>query len=269
MTEKEMMLTSLLGCRRVDLYINPETLDTDQSEQLRGMEERRSQGYPLQYIIGTCEFMGLTLKVDTRVLIPRPETELLAEAVLEKARSMDIRHLKILDLGTGSGNIAIALAKYIPGCSITAVDVSEGALELARVNAKMNAVDGQITFLKSDLFSALESPVSLEKFDILVSNPPYVRRIEISSLPLEVQREPVLALDGGEDGLDFYRRILRQATRFIQEDGFLFLEIGETQKESLEKIIFIYPGYKLVEFRKDLCARDRMVVIKNNRMGRL
>ena len=209
--------------------------------------------------------MDCKLLVDPRVLIPRSETEILVETVLEKIPSIVSMTPVILDIGTGSGNIAIALAKSIEECEITAVDFSKGCLDLAALNAKMNSVSDRIQFVQSDLFSSLKTENSDTSFDLIVSNPPYIPTHELDSLPPELHYEPRTALDGGEDGLDFYRRIFAQCRPFLKPNGLMFLEIGAQQAEDLEEILTSFSYLRLLEIRKDLCQRDRVVVIKKIR----
>ena len=260
MTEQELMLTHLLDCRRVDLVVDPPALSDAQTSQLRHMESRRGKGEPLQYILGECEFMGLTLKVDPRVLIPRPETEMLVEAALAKLKQLKSKNLKILDIGSGSGNIAICLAKNLLGCEITSVDISPPALEMAAANALKHEVNDRITFLKSDVFEGLRERSSiLDQFDMIVSNPPYVPAPRLSDLPLEVQKEPMLALDGGADGLDFYRRIIPESIFYLKPGGYLVLEIGEEQGPAIQEIFERSSRFVNVHCQKDYSHKDRIM----------
>ncbi len=292
MTETELMLTTIRNCRRVDLYVDPKPLDSFQEDRFEEFKKRRQNNEPLQYILGRCEFMDIPLQVDERVFIPRPETEILLEAVLEKIRSsVSLRgaffatkqsYLKkiassrqrasglamtfnILDIGTGSGNISIALAKHIKECFVVAVDFSQGCLDLAALNAKMNAVTKKIQFIQSDLFSALKTKELREPFDIIVSNPPYISRDELDSLPPEVRFEPREALDGGVDGLDFYRRIFKECHAFLKPQGWLILELGSDQLKVLERLLDAFAYLKILEVKKDLCHRNRVLVIQCNK----
>lgn len=220
---------------------------------------------PVQYIIGKTEFCGLEFLVNEDVLIPRPETEMLVESTLgilkEGRRAGD--ELSILDLCTGSGNIAIALTKNLHDCKIVASDISKNALLTARRNAAMNGVSEDINFVESDLFRNIEG-----RFDIIVSNPPYIARHEFPELQQEVLKEPRIALDGGEDGLDFYRRIITDAPGHLKDNGYLIVEIGYGQLRSIENIIRGVTGMKPVEVKKDFNGIDRVVVVKAKRNGR-
>ncbi len=227
---------------------------------------------PVQYIIGHTEFCGLDLIVNEDVLIPRPETELLVERVSGLAGER-VSGLKILDLCTGSGNIAIALThslslsvnadsgnsltKAIPDCKIVASDISRSALDIARRNAVHHDVSDRIEFIKSDLFGAIE-----DRFDIIVSNPPYIARFEFATLQKEVLKEPRLALDGGEDGLDFYRKIIQAAPDHLNPDGHILFEIGFGQLDGVRKIIEANGVFEIIEVKKDWNGIDRIVILK-------
>ena len=275
MTETELMLTAIKNCPRVDLYVDPKPLNFFETKQLEEFRRRRENHEPLQYILGSCEFMDCKLLVDPRVLIPRPETEILVETVLEKIFSIvSLEQIassqkallamtpNILDLGTGSGNIAIALAKHIEDCRVTAVDFSKGCLDLAALNARMNSVQTKIQLIESDLFSSLKMENFGALFDIIVSNPPYIPTPELDSLPAELKHEPRAALDGGEDGLDFYRRIFMECHAFLKPKGWLVLEIGAVQANDLGKMLSVFTHLKLIEIKKDLCQRDRVLVVQ-------
>lgn len=218
--------------------------------------KKLKQGVPLQHITNMQEFMKLNFYVSQDVLIPRPDTEILVEEVINIAKK--IRAKKILDLCTGSGAIAVSLAKYIEDSQITATDISEKALRVAKLNAKNNEVEDKITFLKSDLFKEIPK----EKYDIIVSNPPYIRKEEIERLDREVKREPHIALDGGEDGLDFYREIIHNSEEYLKFNGYLCLEIGYDQKIDVIEFIENEEKYKDTYSKKDLYGNDRIVITK-------
>ena len=191
--------------------------------------EKLTKGIPLQHITHRQEFMKMDFFVDENTLIPRPDTEILVEEVIKIAKQK--YNPKILDLCTGSGAIAISLKKYVPNSEIIGIDISEKAIEVANKNANKLNVD--VKFIKSDLFEKLKK----EKFDIIVSNPPYIKKEEIKKLSKEVQKEPELALDGGIDGLDFYRKITSQAIEYLKTESFLCFEIGYNQKNDVMQII--------------------------------
>lgn len=194
--------------------------------------DRRAVREPLQYILGETEFMGLTFHVEPGVLIPRADTEIL----VEKALAWMKPGARVLDIGTGSGAIAVSLAKLGRQAQVTAVDVSDRALEIARQNAKRNGAT--VEFVKSDCFSALKG----RKYDMIVSNPPYISEDEMRGLMPEVTREPELALFGGADGLDFYRRISREAPEYLNEGGCLLFEIGWLQKDAVSALVKAHIG---------------------------
>jgi len=218
--------------------------------------ERRLEGDPIQYIIGACEFYGLPFRVTSDVLIPRPETEHLVECVLELAAQF--AEPRIVDVGTGSGAIAVALAHKLPNAHIAATDVSEAALDLARENAVRNGVGVRIRFLRSDLLT----PVAADQFDIVVSNPPYVPTADRDSLAVEVRDfEPGLALFAGEDGLDIYRRLIPAAFAVLISGGLVALEIGCGQSDAVGSLLSGV-GFGEVEFRPDLQGIPRVALAR-------
>lgn len=233
------------------VYDNKE-IDKQQQWQYFVNIEKLTKGVPLQHITHRQEFMKMDFFVDENVLIPRSDTEILVEEVIKIAQKYNSP--RILDLCTGSGAIAISLKKFVPNADITAVDISEKALEIAQKNAKK--LETKINFLKSDLFDKLDN----KKFDIIVSNPPYIRKDEIKKLSEEVQKEPKIALDGGEDGLDFYRIIAEQAINYLKTGSFLCFEIGYNQKNDVIKIIEDDQNYKNTYCKKDLYGNDRIII---------
>ena len=266
MKEVESILTSILDCNRTDLYLKDIILREDQKSRLKTILLRRQKGEPLQYIIGYTEFMGLKFLVNKDVLIPRPETELL----VEKAQGIikNKKEYKILDLCTGSGNIAISLARFFSEPDISAIDVSNAALKVAKDNARLNHVQGRIKFLKSDLFNELSKSLlfnqglSDEKFDIIISNPPYIASGEIPNLDIEVRNEPKVALDGGEDGLRFYRKIIKESPSYLKKDGILVIEIGYNQFDLIAAIFENSAYFKIIEVVKDYSQIKRIIVVK-------
>lgn len=216
------------------------------------------KGIPLQHITHSQEFMKMTFYVNEDVLIPRPDTEILVEEVIKIAKRINAK--KILDLCTGSGAIAVSLAKYIENSQITAVDISTKAISVAKLNAKNNNVENQITFVESDLFKQLPK----EKYDIIVSNPPYIKKEIIKSLDKEVQNEPKIALDGGYDGLDFYKKIINNADEFLKFTGYVCLEIGYDQKDDVLELFESKGKYVDATCKKDLFDNDRVVIARLN-----
>ena len=237
------------------VYDNQKLTDKEEQEYIKYIE-LLTQGEPIEHITHQKEFMKLNFYVDENVLIPRQDTEVLVEEVMKIAKK--IRARKILDLCTGSGAIAISLAKYLENIQLTALDISGKALDIAIANAKNNHVQDKITFVESNLFQDLGQ----EKYDIIVSNPPYIRRKEIETLDKEVRREPRLALDGGEDGLDFYRNIIDKGYEYLKYGGYICLEIGYDQKEEVMKIIKDKKQYIETYCKKDLYDNDRVVVTR-------
>lgn len=208
---------------------------------------------PLQHITHRQEFMKLNFYVNENVLIPRPDTEILVEEVINFCNKNVKKAYKILDLCAGSGAIGIAIATYVSNSQVTCVDISKEALEIAKKNAKLNN-SSNIEFIKSDMFENV-----VGKYDIIVSNPPYIKKQVISTLNKEVQKEPIIALDGGKDGLHFYRVIADKSYNYINNSGMLFLEIGYDQKEEVISLLE-NKGYKNVYSKKDLNGNNRIIV---------
>lgn len=213
------------------------------------------QGMPIQYITNKQEFMKLDFYVDENVLIPQPDTEILVEKAIEEAKK--IENVEILDMCTGSGCIGISIAKNIENAKVTLVDISKYAIEIAKKNALRNKVESQLTFIQSNMFEKVE-----KNFDIIVSNPPYIKTDVIPKLDKQVQNEPHIALDGGKDGLKFYKIIIEEAQKYLKENGKLILEIGYDQKEELENLIKQSGQYKKIEVIKDLSQNDRVIIVK-------
>lgn len=254
----EMLLQKALGdVDRIYIHINiNKSLSKEEEELFLELLSDRIKGRPIAYIVGKREFMGLDFEVKEGVLIPRPDTETLVEEIINLCK--DKKDLSILDIGTGSGAITVSLAKYIEDARVTSFDISDIPLEVGRINAINNGVDDKIEFLKSDLFSAIENKDI--KFDIIVSNPPYIPRKDIETLHTQVKDyEPYNALEGGEDGLDFYRAITKQSNMYIKEDGILAYEIGHDQAEDVCKIMRDN-GYHKIYTKKDIQGIDRVVI---------
>lgn len=248
----KILLSNLLGKNKEYLLIyDTEELSEDIVYKFLSGIEKLKVGEPIQYIIGKQEFFGLEFVVNKNVLIPQPDTEILVEEVLN---IIEKRNLKILDLCTGSGAIGISIKKKNPQSKVYASDISKQALEIAKVNAKQN--NTEIEFIDSNLFENIN-----EKFDIIVSNPPYIESDIIKNLPEEVKNEPKLALDGGIDGLDFYRKIAEKAKTFLNENGTLALEIGYNQKEKVIEILK-QNNYQNIYAKKDFGGNYRIIVAK-------
>lgn len=250
--EADELAARVLGCRRLDLYLQHDRpVGGAERERLRNLLRRRAAGEPLQYILGDQPFRRAELRVDSRVLIPRPETEELVELVL--AHEAGRPGLRILDAGTGSGCVAISLAQELPDCRILAVDSSREALEVARGNAERNGVASRIEFRQLNLLQAWPG----EGHDLLVSNPPYVSLPEQGSLAPELGHEPAEALFGGEDGLLFYRRFAGGLGRLLVPGGRFYLEMGESQGAAL---LELFTGRAdSLEAGRDLSGRPRFL----------
>lgn len=252
-----LLMQFMLGQTRQFIMVYDEKgITKEQEEKYFNWVDKVSKGIPLQHITHQQEFMKMNFYVNKDVLIPRQDTEVLVEEVIKIAKKISAK--KILDLCTGSGAIAISLAKYIENSQITATDISSKALDIAQLNAKNNKVDKQIVFLDSDLLEE----VPKEKYDIIVSNPPYIKREIIKTLDEEVQKEPLMALDGGWDGLDFYRKIIHKANEFLKYGGYLCLEIGYDQKIDVIDLIEQEEKYVDTYCKKDLYGNDRVVITK-------
>lgn len=215
------------------------------------------QGIPVQYITNNQEFMKLNFYVDKNVLIPQPDTEILVEEVIEIINKNN-EEVKVLDICTGSGCIGTSIAKYTKKVAITMSDISNKALNIAKNNYTKNIEDtSKVEFIKSDMFKNIKG-----KYDIIVSNPPYIESKEISKLDKQVQNEPHLALDGGEDGLEFYRKLAVEAHKFLNENGYLCMEIGYNQKEAVIRLLKENKNYKEIYSKKDLSQNDRIIIAK-------
>ncbi len=261
----ELLIGHALGLKRMQLYLQFERLLAEvELEKIRPLVRRRAQREPLQYILGETEWYGLKLKTDRRALIPRPETELLVEIAVkavEEAAAAGVALTRILDLGTGTGAIALALAKEFPEAKVVAVDASEDALALAKENATALGLSERVNILKSDWFSAVPEPVSVEEsFGLVVSNPPYLTEAEVAEAEPEVRAfEPVSALVAPEAGAADLRKIIAGAPRYLAVGGILALETGIAQHSELLSTCAA-AGFARSESRQDLTGRDRFVI---------
>lgn len=268
MNEKELLLTEIFHCTRSEFYLK-DSLVLRRAERLR-LEEilrRRIAGEPLQYILGKINFMGFDLKVNSHVFIPRPETELLVEVLLGHLKSLDYQSskpLEILDIGTGSGCIAIVLAKLLQNARIIAIDISGQAIKTALANARAQAVDHLIRFRERDIRKMQYSRCQKGRFSVLVSNPPYIPQKEIVNLPREVGFEPKLALDGGKNGLRFYRLITEKASWLLKSGGILALEMGVGQGETIKNIFQKWKNFEIIETIHDYQGYERIIVAKKS-----
>lgn len=256
----ELILGHVLGVPRLKLYLNfDRTLTEAELSRAREMVKRRGEREPLQHILGSTSFCGLEIKCSRDALVPRPETELLAERAWQFLASLQQPEATALDVGTGTGCIAIAIAVNALKAKVHAVDLSSAALALARENAARHNVSDRITFLEGNAFAALTSG---SKFDLIVSNPPYLATEEIASLDPEVRKfDPLLALDGGVDGLTVHRQIARQAATFLNSHGRLVLEFADGQAEDVKKL-FTAEKWIVEEIVADYSSRPRILIAR-------
>lgn len=257
----EAIFSFVSGKNRLQIYLEgKEKWEEKQAEEFISLVKKRAQKrYPLHYLIKKREFYGLDFKTIPGVFIPRPETEVLVETVINMVKCLNGKRINLLEIGTGSGCIAIALAKFIANVKIIATDISPLALKIARENAYLNKTDEKIEFIHSDLFASVPN----QEFEMIVSNPPYIARSEMLKLPPEVKFEPSLALDGGEDGLDYIKKIVEISPDYLSAKGIVIMEIGFGQKEKV-KHIFSLSGFKKIQFIKDYAGIDRVVVLYRN-----
>lgn len=248
-----------------------DVLPDNTCERYFELVERRASGEPLQYITGSQEFMGLSFKVDPSVLIPRQDTETMVEDAIELIEKGTLRaeeYVKpqsikdVLDLCCGSGAIGVSIAKLCEKTKVTCSDVSPEAIKTAAQNARLNGCK-TVKFEKSDLFAAFKSKLGRKKFDLIISNPPYIESEVIPTLQREVKdHEPMLALDGGADGLDFYRRIASEAAEHLQKNGMLMLEIGYNQGQAVTELLEAEEKFVSIVCLKDLAGKDRIIAAR-------
>ena len=247
-----ILLEYILKLSREKIVSNPniEVSDNNVEFYLNKINDIKN-GMPIQYITNKQEFMKLNFYVDKNVLKPQPDTEILVEKAIEICNNHG-NDIKILDLCTGSGAIGISIAKNIKNAKVYATDIKNTVIDIAKQNAKQNNVDN-IEFIVSDMFENIQE----KDFDIIVSNPPYIETDVIKTLPTEVRNEPIIALDGGKDGLKFYKIILSEYKKYLKKDGYLLLEIGYNQAKSVGELINL--NYSIIE---DLAGNDRVIIIK-------
>jgi len=260
----ERLLCHVLGLRREELTLQCDRfVSPGHRSRIRTLLRRRASRHPLQYLTGDTEFYGLPVRVNRRVLIPRPETEVLVEKAVEEIHGLFATPVRILDIGTGSGNIAVALVKNVPESACTALDVDESILDVARGNALLNGVDDRIrmvrgNFLRDVFFKKICAP-----FDVVVSNPPYVTTEEYESLAPEIRdHEPRKALDAGPDGLVFFRRLAEILPVLLKRNGIALFETGETQAKDVGAL-FRKAGFEDIRVIQDYNHKDRVVLIRD------
>ncbi|MGB4008227.1 MAG: peptide chain release factor N(5)-glutamine methyltransferase, partial [Bacillota bacterium] len=259
--DAEVLLAHVLAMDRIDLYVNYDRpMDDRELAEYRAVLRKRASRMPVAYITGFKEFMSLEFAVDERVLIPRPETEILVETVRDRITRASKERPRIADIGTGSGAIACSLALMLPSARVLATDVSSDALGVAKANVKKHGLEDRVVCRQGDLLEGLGASMEREMVDAIVSNPPYIPSSELDALSPEIsQYEPRGALDGGPDGLDFYRRLARGCVEFLADGGFLALEIGNGQAPDVIGLL-TEAGFGDVESIDDYSGTARVVV---------
>lgn len=259
--EAVILVTHALDIDTLEIYRDNPEFGEDQRMAVKEMTNRRLMHEPLQYILGCVEFLGLELIIGPGVLIPRPETELLAQHAI-KQFTVHSSQLTVLDIGTGSGCLALALAKEFPQAEVYGTDISEVALRYAKESARLNCINN-VTFLKGNLFEPIEKRFTVHGLrfaaDLIISNPPYIKTETIEALEPQIRDwEPIEALDGGVDGLDVYRRLIPKARQFLEDSAILMLEVGEGQSHDVRQMLES-SGYSDIEIIKDYAGIDRII----------
>lgn len=258
-TDVEWLLTSVLDCSRMQLYTDfQKPLTPTELAEFKKLLKQRLEYKPVQYIIGETEFMGLPFQVDERVLIPRPETEILVEHAVDWLRSQPQNSRNVLDIGTGSGCIAVSIAALVSEVKVTAMDISEEALQIAKQNAALNEVAERVTFLQDNI---IEADPGNGPFNLIVSNPPYIGRQESEMVQKDVvDYEPDIALFAEDDGLVFYQHFASRSSEWLEKDGYLILEIGGDHQVEPVTEIFRQNNWKNVNIIKDYNQRGRILI---------
>ena len=251
--DAEVLLAHVLNCRRLYLYVDADkNVLPEQISRYENLIERRKKNFPVAYLTGQREFFGMNFAVTPDVLIPRPDTEILVQVAIEKLSKIDAPIF--LDIGTGSGAICISILKQLKTARAVTIDISADAVNCAKFNAEKFGVDDRINFYVGNLFE----PLREQKFHAIISNPPYIPTKDISTLQAEVQREPIIALDGGADGLNFYRRIVEESPNFLLNGGFSAVEIGINQADAVKELMS--KNFSEVEIVRDLSDIERVVL---------
>ena len=255
--EARLILAKVLDVDKNYIYLNGnEEVPIDRYNKFMKIIEERARAYPFQYLLGKQEFMGLDFQIEEGVLIPRPETEILVEYIIDNIKK-ESKKTYILDIGSGSGAISISLAKYCPNTFIYGIDIDRNAIKVGNINKERYNLSN-VEFVQGNLFDSKE--ISDKKFHIIVSNPPYIKTENIANLQRDVRDfEPRKALDGGVDGLDFYRKISKKAKKYLLSDGILIYEIGYDQGKSVKEIL-ISEGFSDITIEKDLQGHDRVLI---------
>ncbi|NUN16298.1 MAG: peptide chain release factor N(5)-glutamine methyltransferase [Myxococcales bacterium] len=262
--DAELLLRQATGLERIQLYTqHDKPLSAEERDQLRTLVKRRMTGEPVQHILGRQEFWSIPLKVSNAVLVPRADTEVLVEEVVKIAKTITVSgSLRIVDVGVGSGAIALALAKEFPDALVVGIDISPAALEIARTNVETHALRDRVRLIRGNVLTPLLHGGS--RADMVVSNPPYIRTAELDTLMPEVRLfEPMTALDGGPDGLTIYRELVPQAAQILVPGGLFAVEIGDTEQcIDVMNLLHADSHYDEIEVRKDYAGRDRVVVAR-------
>jgi len=267
--EAEILLSYFLGMSRSEIYLNFDRVLKDiEKIQLEKKIQKRIEKIPLQYITKHQEFMGMDFLIEKGVLIPRPETEILVEEVIKRLKNYKYsNNLKVADLGTGTGVIAISIAKFTEDVIIYATDISKKSLQIALKNAKKHDCKDKIIFIQGDLFEPFIGIIEKNSLDGIVSNPPYINSYDFKSLSPEVKNnEPKIALFGGIDGLDYYRKIIKKSPQYLRKNGFLALEVGLNQSKMVEELIIKANNFNHdIEITKDYLGIERVVIAYRNK----
>ncbi len=261
--DSELLLGAVLNFSRIEIYTDFfRPLSPREIQAYRELISIRAKGKPVAYILEKKPFRHLVLKVNQDVLIPRPETELVVDKVLEVAKKRKETEIKMVDLGTGSGAIALSIAYEMPDAFVFALDISDKALRVAQENAEFYSLQDRVKFIRCDFLDGLDD-CFMNEIDVIVSNPPYIPSKEIDKLQKEIRDfEPLLALDGGPDGLREYRRIIAESPSYLKEGGYLILEIGGDQADSVERLLNDSGKYDEVDVSKDYAGIERVVVAR-------
>jgi len=256
--DAEEIFSFVFKKNRIQIYLDKDNLIPEEwGKKFISLIKKRAKRYPLQYIIKNVNFYGLNFVILPGVFIPRPETEILVEKTIEIVKELNKQTVNLLDIGTGSGCIAISLAKALSNSSIIATDISKKAIELARLNACLHKVEERIRFIKTNMFLGLRE----HYFDIIVSNPPYIPYFEMEKLQPEVKFEPISALDGGEEGIFYIKRIIKESPKYLNNKGKLVIEIGYKEKEKVEEI-FSHSSFREIKFIQDYRGIDRIAIFE-------
>ena len=257
--DAEVLLAELLDMERIKLYVNFDyPLNDEEISQYRKMIKKRAKHIPVAYITGHKEFMSLDFFVNQNVLLPRPETEILVEYLIDYFQEKDMESVNIVEVGTGSGAIMVSLGHYLENAKILGVEIEPGAIEVTRKNIDKYSLGDSLKVTQGDLLKPLIKR-EISNVDLLVSNPPYISEDEMDNLPPEVKKEPEKALYGGREGIDIYKDLIPQSKKVLKDKGMIALEIGYTQADAVKKILQ-ENNFKNIEVRKDYADKDRFII---------